>query len=109
MQPESIDFKKLDEEFSVIVFSNIKDKNGDLHWAYLQIKPSRFVGFSEIIASDESVTLTSYGNIIASGYGGIPPEEVQYFMEEEYGFDHKLEERLVENTNMIYKYILNSK
>ena len=105
MKPESIDFKKLDEEFSVIVFSNIRDKNANLYWAYLQIEPSRFIGFSESVGRDELVQLTSSGNIIASGYGDIPPEEVQFFMEEEYGFDHKFEQHLVDYTNVIYKYI----
>lgn len=90
--PEDV-AQKLDEGMGVLVLVSGTLTNGQTHYAYASIPPSKYVAFKEAEAAGH-YNLADFGNILAHGEGEEPPTDVKQRMEEEYGANHYLEEEL---------------
>lgn len=68
-------------------------KNGQPHYAYASIPPSRYQAFKQAEA-DGDYDLAAYGTILAHGEGATPPEAVKRDMEKTHGANHYFEDQL---------------
>jgi hypothetical protein len=66
----------------LIVATAVDRKNA---WYFISVKPNKFNAFNNEVFDGPSV-LSDYGDIIESGYGEYPSQEVITRMREEYGF-----------------------
>lgn len=55
-------------------------------WYYVMVEKTKKRIF-EIEAKRGQINLTDYGNILYSGYGENPPEDMKQKMKDEYGFE----------------------
>ena len=67
--------------------------NGQSHYAYASIAPSKYAAFKQAEAKGD-YDLAQFGKILAHGEGEEPPQEVKQQMQEEFGVNHYLEEDL---------------
>jgi|GEM_PF-1474461 len=88
----------------IIELCNGTTEDGTKFYAYILVRPDKYMEFKQKIQSGEAIKFEEYGEIIAAGEGEEPPEDVKNAMEEQFGADHnfmqKVEDeikRLVEN------------
>lgn len=62
-----------------------KDTTNRQAWYYVMVEKSKKHLFEEVEGS-QPLNLTDYGQILHSGYGDEPPDDIKAKMEEEYGF-----------------------
>lgn len=84
---------RYDNDQMIDLFIGVDDR-GRSFYMYLSIPPSKYLIYREKVAMSEPIDLKDYGEMIAWGFGNIPPKELQAEMSMVYGFDHTLEERL---------------
>ena len=53
-------------------------------WALLSMYPSKYNEYERKVSEAEEISITKYGRIIESGYGGLPPKEQQEFLIKKY-------------------------
>ncbi|TVQ84131.1 MAG: hypothetical protein EA357_03465 [Micavibrio sp.] len=82
-------WQKLDEQFSMVELCSGADAEGRSYWAYLSLYPSRYREFRENAAGGVSMRLTDYGEVLATGWGPMPPALIKAKMEEKYGLNHQ--------------------
>jgi hypothetical protein len=66
----------------------LKAKDSTQRWAYyfVLVWSSMEQAFLEALKSESSIDLEDYGRVIASCYGEMPKEEVQFLLQKKYGF-----------------------
>jgi len=102
--------KAADEHAGIIVLISGRDEDGVTpFWAFMDILPSKYIGFRKAQATGESFFLDDYGDILITGKGKEPPEDVVQEMREEYGFDPDFEEKAVEMFKKLPANMLNEK
>ena len=70
---------------NIFLVTGGQDKSGRDAWYYVLVEPTKVGSFQEKIKSG-SINLIDYGEIVDSGFGKYPPENVQQKMKEEYNF-----------------------
>lgn len=63
-------------------------------WAYVAMKPSLYKEYFTKVMAGQGIDLKTYGDVIESGWGDEPPQEIHDRMVAEYGFDDDLEQSL---------------
>ena len=93
ISPEEVEslLKAMDEDVGIRVLVTGTLENGEPHYAYASIPPSRYMAFKEA-ESAGNYDLAAFGKILAHGKGHEPPQEVQQRMAEEHGANHRFEE-----------------
>jgi len=91
---KNIDWEKVDEDGSILHLTGGTDANGKEYYAYMAIKPSLYKEFHEKSLNDETININDYGIVIESGFGALPPPEVQKKMADEYGFSANFENEI---------------
>ncbi|MBU6235649.1 MAG: hypothetical protein KGQ41_07370 [Alphaproteobacteria bacterium] len=84
---------RYDSEQMIDLFIGVDDR-GRSFYMYLAIPPSNYLLYREKVALGEPIDIKDHGEMIAWGFGNIPPKELQAEMSMVYGFDHTLEGRL---------------
>lgn len=82
--PEQL-LKLGDQQAEFIILSTGFTTDGLPYYAYVKMKPSRYVAYLEVIQREEPFRLGSFGEIVAKGFGHEPPEDVVQRMADEYG------------------------
>ena len=57
-------------------------------YACISVKPSCYEDMLLISRAGQAIDMTEFGDILESGFGHGPPQEVMRMMEEKYGVDH---------------------
>ncbi len=81
----------LDNEIGYIVFVTGENQNNEMCWFYASIAPSKYEDFKQAESSGE-YDLADYGDVLMSGSGAAPPEDVRRKMEQEYGISDAFEQ-----------------
>jgi hypothetical protein len=105
--PEEINYlldkaEAADNLYHVYVLAQGTDWEEKPYWCYMALPPSRVMEFQEARERGEN-NLIDYGNILGFGYGAMPDEETQKFMEDSYGITHDFEKELEEQLRDIAK------
>ncbi len=91
MQPPATPNDKYDPDnvSRIIMLLYGKMDHGGPFWCYVAIKPSMFEGFkaAEAKGAIDLYNFTEFGEVIVSGEGQTPPEEVTLKVAELYGAD----------------------
>jgi hypothetical protein len=82
--PEQL-LKLGDQQADFIILSTGFTTDGLPYYAYVKMKPSRYVAYIAAIKREEPFRLGSFGEIVAKGFGHEPPEDVAQRMANEYG------------------------
>jgi hypothetical protein len=95
---KDFDFSKLyltpeNELGTIITLIKGEGENGNKQWAYLNISPFMFAEYANAI-KQENVDVSEYGEILASGEGEQPSEEIKKEMLEKYGASEDFENLL---------------
>lgn len=85
---------ELDDDYGVMELISAEKSDGTKAWAYITIKPSLYLEYTQKVINGESITLADYGQILQTGDGEAPPDIVREDMEERFGADHAFSERL---------------
>ena len=60
----------------------VRAKNGELKaWWYIRVRPDKFEEYKVAVRADK-INLTKYGEILYSGWGEEPPEDIKEKIEE---------------------------
>ena len=84
----------LEEDEAVMVLCNGKLPGGADFYAFVNIKAAKLVDFYDAIREERDIKLGEYGEVIRSGEGLEPSDEVRHEMEKEYNLDYSLGEKL---------------
>lgn len=90
-----LDWSSIDANGSILHLTSGLDANGREYYAYMFIQPSKYQEFLENAERAKSFNLEDFGLVIESGFGSLPPKDVQKKMEEEYFFNHEYEDLLL--------------
>ncbi|MBN67405.1 MAG: hypothetical protein CMM94_07570 [Rickettsiales bacterium] len=85
--------EQLDTQMHILVLVQGELEDGQAHYAYASIPPSKYQAFKEAEAKGH-YDLADFGVILVHGPGKEPPDEVKRRMEEEHGANHMFEEQL---------------
>ncbi len=69
----------------VVLIKHLRDNSGRLAWYFVKIATTKYAAFKRQL-EQKNVDLSSYGEVLASGYGEQPPLRVQQRMTRVYGF-----------------------
>ncbi len=70
------------------------EQNHRTFWAYVSMYPSKYQDYMAKVAAHETVNVTEYGIVIDTGWGTLPPQDVQDRMKTEFGADNNFETEL---------------
>lgn len=88
--------KEADKEGGILELCSGVTKEGRRYYAYLSVLPSRYAEYIKMLGTGTVFRLADYGEILRTGWGGGPPEEVKREMQEKFGFDHDFETKNAE-------------
>ena len=74
----------LDDDIGIVQFVS-GTRNGESNWAYVLMKPSRYLDYYVEVNNGNSVDLLEYGDILEHGAGDEAPVEIQEAMARDYG------------------------
>lgn len=74
-----------DEQTAFIILSTGFTTDGLPYYAYVRMKPSKYLEYLDAVKSGAPFTLGSFGEILAKGFGHQPPDEVVQRMADEFG------------------------
>jgi hypothetical protein len=83
-----------DDKIGIVHLISGTTAQNELFYAYLCVKPSRYEDFFLVARGGEAMDLEEYGLLMKRGFGATPPDSVQKEMEDIYGVDHKLIEKI---------------
>jgi len=69
----------------LLLVQNLRDASGKLAWYFVVVPSAKLAAFKRELTSGK-VDITSFGEVLASGYGETPPAHVTQRMREQYGF-----------------------
>ena len=99
--PSAEDLKKADESGARIFLLSIgKNEDGEDQYTYISVLPSKLIPFKEAEAKG-GFYYEDFGEILASGIGSEPTEEVKQMMEKKHGFNHNFEGELFKKAEEI--------
>lgn len=84
----------IDETVAILQLVNGMSE-GKPFWAYMAMQPSGYEAYHAKVSAGESVDLTVYGEVLQSGWGEEPPEEIRQKMADEYDFDDGFEQMML--------------
>jgi len=93
MPPKEL-LEEADADNAIIVLTTGEMENGSSFYAYLAIKPSKYLDFLEAEKKGD-YKLSDYGKVIEMGEGENPSTQVMKKMEKEFGIRHDFEEEFV--------------
>lgn len=67
---------------------------GQEFWAYMVMDPLKQEEYMARVEKNEIFDLTEYGDVLESGFGSEPPEEIRRIMAEEFGFQDDFAEQV---------------
>lgn len=101
--PSAEDLRTADEAGAkVLMLSRAYTEENKKIYVYLAVPPSKVIPFKEA-EEKGNFYYEDFGEILATGEGHEPPEEVKKRMEEEYGFNHDFEKEVIEKATEIQK------
>jgi hypothetical protein len=100
------DIKKLkaaeEAGHKILLLSRGYTTDGQAQYTYLSLPPTKLIAFKEAEA-EGNFSYEDFGEVLYSGEGLEPPDEVKKEMEKKYGFNHNFEEQLMEKAKEIRK------
>ncbi len=93
------DNKKLGIEFEFIKLVQGKDRSEKEFYAYIRVFSDKLEKFNQLYSSNDLVDLdlSEYGEIIKSGWGNKPSEEVVKYMEDNHNCLESFEQVITES------------
>ncbi len=83
-----------DKMGSIITLIKGESQDGKKRWAYLSIKLEMYLAYTQALER-ENVDITKFGEILSSGEGEEPSDEIKKEMKEKHGTDEDFENILV--------------
>lgn len=87
MLPPKEELEAADDAVAIIHLCSGQTADGKDFYAYVAMKPSRYMDYIEATQRGDGVLLRDYGDILESGFGLVPPEKVQQEMQRKFGVD----------------------
>ena len=75
----------VNQEGGLIRFITTREKDIAC-WCYLKIDPHKFPDYKKALRQ-EVMNIREFGQVLRTGWGKYPPQEVIDFMKDTYGFD----------------------
>lgn len=82
------------DRYDIIEFFKGNTKYGSPFFAYIAVPAGEFEAYRRAVASGKPFDLTEYGEILASGTGHAPPDDVLRALKDHYGVSHDFEKDL---------------
>lgn len=76
MYTSSFTAKILSANTHLVALVTGKDYTGEKAWWYIRLYPGKEKLFNIVLEKGEGTELTNYGEILKSGYGNTPPQEI---------------------------------
>lgn len=83
-----------DRDTAIVCYTNGTLNDGRFYYAYVAVKPGKYLEFHELTSARKSIVLGEFGEILAAGFEPSPPDGVVKRMREEYGYDEQFAQRL---------------
>lgn len=84
-----------DEQIGIVHLVCGKTGAGEDFYAYISVKPSRYEEFMLIMSAGHEMNLEEFGDILKKGFGADPSPQVMKMMEDKYGIDHQMIQKLI--------------
>ena len=85
-----------DKESALIEFGTLHTHKGDKFWYYLSIPPSKYPDYKKRHHAGGSLNPKDYGEVLASGWGDLPPQDIIDEMKRLYGCNPSFDEEFKE-------------
>jgi hypothetical protein len=98
MQPVDLPFDMpadIDDNVGIMQFVT-GEADGRAFWAYLVMRPSRYLEYLQKVDAREEINLMQYGEVIEKGWGTEAPEAVKQRMSSQYGASDSFQQELEE-------------
>lgn len=92
--PPQEELEAADDAVAIIHLCSGQTADGKDFFAYVAMKPSRYMQYIEATQRGDEVLLRDYGDILESGFGLVPSVKVQDEMQRKYGVDPTFFEEL---------------
>ncbi|NBX65374.1 MAG: hypothetical protein EBQ96_00020 [Proteobacteria bacterium] len=90
---KALDEGRLDDRRVLDLFIG-SDETGRNIFMYVAIPPSKYLDYRVKVERTQAIDIKSCGEVIAWGYGILPPKQLQDEMAKLYGFQHDWENEL---------------
>ena len=93
--PTAEELAEADKDSAILCYTDGRMEDGRPYYAYVAVKPSKYLAFKALTAAGGGLTLADYGDVIAGDFEAKPPQSVVDEMREKYDFDERFTEKLV--------------
>jgi len=80
---------------SIVALYRATSLDGKPFFAFVAIAPSNYLDFQKAVASGDPMDVTSFGEVLETGWGDEPDEQTLENMRENYGCDPDFEQKLL--------------
>ena len=95
LPPTEEELVEADKDCYILCYTDGMMPDGRPYYAYIAVKPSKYLEFKKITDAGDGLTLADYGEVIAGDFETKPPQSVVDEMREKYHFDEQFTEKLV--------------
>ena len=99
VMPSNDDLSETDKIYGIICLSKGTLASGLPYYAYIVVKPSKFVEFYRLSAERKTIDLDDYGEVLAFATKAEPSKAVVSRMKNVYGFDERFQAVLFAELN----------
>ena len=93
--PTAEELAEEDNDSAILCYTDGMMEDGRPYYAYVAVKPSKYLEFKAITDRGGGMTIADYGEVIAGDFEAKPPITVVTEMRDKYGFDEKFVEKVV--------------